>query len=96
MTATENERLASLEASFGAMREDVGEIKAMVSQLVATVQAQSQRGNDRHAKIEADLAVLKKDCARYEKALWVTGSVGGGALLGHAPTALTALAALGG
>lgn len=96
MTSQENERLARIEARQDAMSDDVAEMKAMLQQLVATQQTVAQRGNERHAKIEADLAVLKKDCARYEKALWVTGSVGGGALLGHAPTALTALASLSG
>ena len=75
------------------MAEDIAEIKATLSQLVSAVGANAQRGNDRHADIEARVAVLEHSNARLEKALWATGSVGGGALLGHIPAALAALGA---
>ena len=91
MTQSDNERLTRVETRLDGMAEDVSEIKTMLGQLVAAVSANAERGNERHAALEARLAVLEKDSARFEKALWATSGIGGGALLGHIPTALSLL-----
>ena len=78
MTSQENERLARIETRQDAMSEDVGEIKTMVSQLVASQQASADSAHKRHADIEARLKVLEKDSSRYERFLWGAGGLGAG------------------
>ena len=105
MTSQENATLAKLvddvsdlkigaaktDAKVDGMGDDIGEIKVGVAQLVAAQQTTSTRANDRHARIDSRIAVLESTVARLEKALWATGSIGGGALLGHVPAAIQAL-----
>ena len=89
MTQSENERLAKVETELVNLRDDVGEIKTLVGQMTAMLQAQAQRGNDRHANMEARIAVLEDRSARLEKLLWASGLTAAGSVAAHIPNALS-------
>ena len=88
MTAGENERLAKLEVEVVGLREDVGEIKTMVSQLVAAVRANAERGNERHAKLESRIAVLEDRVNLLRYLVVGAGGTGAGSVAWHAMNAL--------
>ena len=75
MTTSENERLATLEADVKGVREDVSEIKGIIV----------------NQNLQARIAVLEDRSARMERLLYVSGTTGGLAVLGHVPTVLQAL-----
>lgn len=84
MTSGENERLARVETRLDGLGEDVGEMKTTLVAIHDQLKVMNQRGNDRHAEIEARLAVLEKDSSRFEKFLWGAAGAGGGSVAMHA------------
>lgn len=81
MTADEMQRIATLEVKVDGMREDMSEVKEGLAELL-------HRRADRHAQLEARLAVLEDRSGRLEKLLYGASIAGGGAALGHIPAIL--------
>ena len=91
MSDGERAMLSGLSAKVDALSEDVGEIKEILKDVVKRGDSRHERLAEDAAKRDARIAVLESTVARLERALWVTGSVGGGALIGHAPTLISAI-----